>query len=87
MLAAAAAGHGVKGEGGVVPTHDFTWDVSQIDKGILGFSRGGNLVYLNSGDNSVKLAANTIILSSNGSATCENGEFELMPKRAAWFTR
>ena len=66
---------------------DFTWDVSQIDQGILGFSRGGNHVYLNSGDKSVKLAANTLILSSSGSATCENGEFELMPKRAVWFTR
>ncbi len=67
--------------------NDFTWDVRQIDKGILGFSRGGNHVYLNSGDKSVKLAANTIFLSSSGSATCENGEFELMPKRAVWFTR
>jgi alpha-glucosidase len=64
---------------------EFTWDTSQIDQGILGFSRGRNHVYLNSGDTSVKLAASTIILSSSGSPTCENGELELMPKRAVWF--
>ena len=66
---------------------DFSWDVSRIEDGILGFSRGGIQVYLNSGGKSVKLVAGTIILSSSGSPTCENGELELMPKRAVWFIR
>jgi alpha-glucosidase len=67
--------------------NDFTWDVSKIDQGILGFSRAGIQVYLNSGDKSVKLQASELILSSSGVPNCENGELELMPKRAIWFKR
>ena len=66
---------------------DFTWDVSRIDQGVLGFSRAGIQVYLNSGDKSVKLQASELILSSSSAPTCENGELELMPKRAIWFKR
>jgi alpha-glucosidase len=54
--------------------NDFTWDVSKLDRGILGFSRAGIQVYLNSGDKSVKLQASELILSSSGAPTCENGE-------------
>ena len=64
---------------------DFDWDISRIEDGILGFSRGGIQVYLNSGDKSVKLAASTMILSSSGSPNCENGELELKSGRAIWF--
>ena len=67
--------------------NDFTWDNSKIDQGILGFSRGGVEVYLNSGDKSVKLQASEIIISSRGAPTCENGEVELMPQRAIWIKR
>jgi alpha-glucosidase len=67
--------------------NDFTWDLSRIDQGILGFSRGGIQVYLNSGDKSVKLQASEIILSSSGSQNLLNGELELMPRRAIWFKR
>lgn len=66
---------------------DFIWDVSEIDQGILGFTRGGVQVYLNSGDRSIKLAASSLILASSGVKTCENGELELMPRRAIWFKR
>jgi alpha-glucosidase len=66
---------------------EISWDTSRIDEGILGFSRSGIQIYLNSGLKSIKLAATKIILSSSGSTTCENGEFELMPKRAVWFIR
>ena len=66
---------------------DLTWDISQVDQGILGFSRGDIQVYLNSGEASVKLAASEVILSSGGSLTVESGELELMPKRAIWFKR
>jgi alpha-glucosidase len=66
---------------------DFTWDASKLDQGVLGFTRGDIQVYLNSGEASVKLAASEVILSSNGAPTCENGELELMPGRAVWFTR
>jgi alpha-glucosidase len=66
---------------------DFTWDTSKLDQGVLGFSRGEIQVYLNSGEASVKLAASEVILSSNGAQTCENGELELMPRRAIWFKR
>jgi hypothetical protein len=66
---------------------DFTWDTSKLDQGVLGFSRGEIQVYLNSGEASVKLAASQVILSSSGSQTCENGELELMPRRAIWFKR
>jgi alpha-glucosidase len=68
-------------------TSDLTWDINRIEQGVLGFSRSGIQVYLNSGGKSVKLAASTIILSSSGSLTCENGELELMPKRAVWFVK
>jgi alpha-glucosidase len=68
-------------------SHDFTWDISQIEEGILGFSRGEIQIYLNTGNKSVKLQASEIILSSSGAPTCENGELELMPKRAIWFRR
>jgi len=64
---------------------DLTWDLSRIDLGVLGFSRAGIQVYLNTGNKSVKLQASEIILSSSGAPTCENGEVELMPKRAIWF--
>jgi alpha-glucosidase len=67
--------------------HDLTWDISQVDQGILGFSRGGIQVYLNSGVASVKLAASEVILSSGESLSSINGELELMPKRAIWFKR
>jgi alpha-glucosidase len=67
--------------------NDFTWDASKIDQGILGFSRAGMQVYLNSGDKSVKLQASEIILSSSGAPTCENGEVELITGRAIWFKR
>ena len=68
-------------------SHDFTWDISQIEEGILGFSRGEIQIYLNTGNKSVKLQASEIILSSSGAPTCENGEVELMPRRAIWFKR
>lgn len=67
--------------------HDFTWDVNRIEEGILGFTRGGIQVYLNTGDQTVNLRASEIILTSGGSPACENGEVELMPKRAIWFKR
>jgi alpha-glucosidase len=67
--------------------NDFTWDVSKLSEGVLGFSRGDIEVYLNSGDKSVKLQASEIILPSSGAPTCENGELELMPRRAIWFKR
>jgi alpha-glucosidase len=73
--------------GKLLGANDFTWDVSKIDQGILGFSRAGIQVYLNSGDQSVKLQASEIILSSSGAPTCENGEVELMSRRAIWFKR
>ena len=66
---------------------DFTWDTSKIDQGVLGFARGEIQVYLNSGVDSVTLAASEVILSSNGAPICENGELDLMPKRAIWFKR
>jgi alpha-glucosidase len=66
-------------------THDFTWDVSRIEEGIIGFSRAGIQVYLNSGNNSVSLTASEIILASSGSTAVLNGEFELKRGRAAWF--
>jgi alpha-glucosidase len=69
-----------------VGTSDFTWDISKMDQGILGFSRGGIRVYLNSGNSTIKLVASAVILSSSGVATCENGELELIPGRAIWFT-
>jgi hypothetical protein len=53
----------------------------------MGFSRAGIQAYLNSGEKSVKLQASELILSSSGAPTCENGELELMPKRAIWFKR
>jgi alpha-glucosidase len=65
---------------------DFTWDVSRLDEGVLGFTRSGIQVYLNSGDKLVKLQASEIILASSGVPTCKNGELELMPGRAIWFT-
>jgi alpha-glucosidase len=65
--------------------HDFTWDVSRIEEGILGFSRAGIQVYLNSGNNSVSLTTSEIILASSGSTAVLNGEFELKRGRAAWF--
>ena len=67
-------------------SNDFTWDIGRIDDGILGFSRDGIKVYLNSGDKSVTLPASELILSSSGSPTCENGELELKKGRAVWFT-
>ncbi|MCX6457025.1 MAG: ABC transporter permease, partial [Actinobacteria bacterium] len=67
--------------------NNFTWDISRIEEGLLGFSRGGIQVYLNSGSKSVKLPASEIILSSSGAPTCENGELELIKGRAVWFKR
>jgi alpha-glucosidase len=64
---------------------DFTWDISKIEEGILGFSRGGIQIYLNSGNKSVSLTASEIILASSGSIAVLNGEFELKRGRAAWF--
>ncbi|CAB4612882.1 unannotated protein [freshwater metagenome] len=66
---------------------DFTWDTSKINNGVLGFSRNGIQVYLNSGDLPVNLPANEIILASGEAQTCENGELELMTGRAIWFKR
>jgi len=68
-------------------SNDFTWDVSQIDTGVLGFARGGIQIYLNSGPNSIKLPASEIILSSSGAPICENGEVELITGRAIWIKR
>jgi alpha-glucosidase len=64
---------------------DFTWDISKIEEGILGFSRGGIQIYLNSGNKSVSLTASEIILASSGSTAVLSGEFELKRGRAAWF--
>jgi alpha-glucosidase len=68
-------------------TSDLTWDLSKLEEGILGFSRNGIQVYLNTGNKSVKLQASEIILSSSGAPNCENGEVELVPRRAIWFKR
>jgi alpha-glucosidase len=65
--------------------NDFTWDTSRIDEGVLGFSRNGVQIYLNSGDQSITLPARELILSSSGTPTCENGELELKKGRAVWF--
>ena len=65
--------------------HDFTWDVSRIEEGILGFSRAGIQVYLNSGDKSALLPANEIILASSGTVPALNGELELKKGHAVWF--
>jgi alpha-glucosidase len=64
---------------------DFTWDTSRIEEGILGFSRGGIQVYLNSGNKSVALPASELILASSGSHRILNSEFELKQGRAIWF--
>ena len=65
--------------------NDFTWDTSRIEDGVIGFSRNGVKVYLNSGDKSIRLPARELILSSDGSPSCENGELELKKGRAVWF--
>jgi alpha-glucosidase len=65
--------------------HDFTWDTSRIDVGVLGFSRAGIQVYLNSGDKSVSLPATEIILASSGPMAVLNGELELKEGNAIWF--
>jgi alpha-glucosidase len=65
--------------------HDFTWDVSRIDAGVLGFSRGGIQIYLNSGEASVALPASEIILASSGSPDVSNSEVELKKGNAIWF--
>jgi len=69
----------------LVGTNDFTWDLSGIDAGVLGFARNGVQVYLNCGEKSVALSAGEVILSSSGAPTCENGELELKKGRAVWF--
>jgi alpha-glucosidase len=69
----------------LVGTNDFTWDLSGIDAGVLGFARNGVQVYLNSGEKSVALSAGEVILSSSGAPTWENGELELKKGRAVWF--
>jgi alpha-glucosidase len=70
----------------LVGANDFTWDLSRIDAGVLGFARNGVQVYLNSGEKSVVLSASEIIIASSGAPTWENGELELKKGRAAWFT-
>jgi alpha-glucosidase len=65
--------------------HDFTWDTSRIDAGVLGFSRAGIQIYLNSGDKSVSLPATEIFLASSGSPGVLNGELELKKGNAIWF--
>jgi alpha-glucosidase len=69
----------------LVGTNDFTWDLSRIDAGVLGFARNGVQVYLNSGDKSVALPANELLLASCGVPTCDNGELELKTGHTVWF--
>ena len=64
---------------------DFTWDNRKITEGVLGYSRGGIQVYLNSGNASVKLAASEVILASDGATSLQNGVIELAAGRAIWF--
>jgi alpha-glucosidase len=64
---------------------DLTWDTNRIERGVLGFSRGGIQVYLNTGDKPVRLKATELILASGGVPECENGELELKSRRAVWF--
>jgi alpha-glucosidase len=66
-------------------TSDFNWDSSALQRGLLGYTRGGTSVYLNSGISSVILKASQVILSSAEQVTCTNGEIELKPGRAIWF--
>lgn len=65
---------------------DFAWDATQIETGLLGYSRGGVQVFLNSGSKPIRLAAKEIILGSDD-VTLENGELELKVGRAIWFKR
>jgi alpha-glucosidase len=68
----------------LLDTNELTWDISRIEQGVLGFTRGGIQVYLNTGDKSVALKASQLILASDGAQTCENGELELKSGRAVW---
>jgi alpha-glucosidase len=68
----------------LLDTNELTWDISRIEQGVLGFTRGGIQVYLNTGDKPVALKASELILASDGAQTCENGELELKSGRAVW---
>ena len=70
-----------------VGASDFKWDATKINQGILGYSRNGIQVYLNSGNSAVKLPATEIILGSSGLESVDNGELELKAGRAIWFKR
>jgi alpha-glucosidase len=65
-------------------TNELTWDSSRIEQGVLGFTRGGIQVYLNTGNKPVRIKASELILASSGEPTCENGELELKSGRALW---
>ena len=65
-------------------TNELTWDSSRIEQGVLGFTRGGIQVYLNTGNKPVRIKASELILASSGEPTCENGELELKSGRAVW---